>query len=101
MKKNVEQETDKYIFIHLLRRLAFWMCSLDVRLSVKCVFNVIFSVKNLKITSKTHASVKRTSTALPKRKCNRPLTLVASASAGSLLLLLADRADRVMPDKGN
>jgi hypothetical protein len=36
------------------------MCSLDVRFSVECVFNVIFSVKNLKITLKTHATGKRT-----------------------------------------
>jgi hypothetical protein len=37
------------------------MCSLDVRFTVECVFNVIFGVKNLKMTTKTHATVKRTS----------------------------------------
>jgi hypothetical protein len=37
------------------------MCSLDVRFSVECVFDVIFSVKNSKIASKTHSTVKRTS----------------------------------------
>jgi hypothetical protein len=43
--------------------LAFWMCSLDVRFTVACVFNVnvIFSVENSKMTLKTHATVKRTS----------------------------------------
>jgi hypothetical protein len=41
--------------------LAFWMCSFDVRFPVECVFNVNFSVKNLKITSKMHATEKRTS----------------------------------------
>jgi hypothetical protein len=25
---------------------AFWMCSLDVRFAVACMFNVIFGVKN-------------------------------------------------------
>jgi hypothetical protein len=30
--------------------LAFWMCSLNVRFTVACVFDVIFSVKNSKLT---------------------------------------------------
>jgi hypothetical protein len=41
--------------------LAFWMCSLDMRFSVECVFNVIFSVKNSKMTLKTHLTKKCTS----------------------------------------
>jgi hypothetical protein len=41
------------------------MCSLDVRLTFSCVFNVMSfpqwsSVENSKNTSKTHATVKRT-----------------------------------------
>jgi hypothetical protein len=36
------------------------MCSLDVRFTVVCVFNVIVSVENSKMTSKTHATMKRT-----------------------------------------
>jgi hypothetical protein len=36
------------------------MCSLGVRLTVARVFNFIFSVENYKMTSKTHAMVKRT-----------------------------------------
>jgi hypothetical protein len=38
--------------------VAFWMCCLDVRLTVECVFNVIFEFLTLKITSKTHSTVK-------------------------------------------
>jgi hypothetical protein len=34
---------------------------LDVRFTVECVFNAIFSVENSKMTSKTHVTVKRTS----------------------------------------
>jgi hypothetical protein len=34
--------------------LAFWMCSLDVRFTVECVFDVIFEFLTLKITLKTH-----------------------------------------------
>jgi hypothetical protein len=30
--------------------LAFWMCRLGVRFTVACVFNVIFSVENSKMT---------------------------------------------------
>jgi hypothetical protein len=41
--------------------LAFWMCSFDVRFAVECVFYVIFSVKNSKMTSKSHSTGKRTS----------------------------------------
>jgi hypothetical protein len=41
--------------------LAFWMCSLDVRFTVECAFDVIFSDKNSKIRSKTHSKVKRPS----------------------------------------
>jgi hypothetical protein len=41
--------------------LAFWMCSLDVCFTVACVFDVIFSVQNSKMTLKMHATVKRTS----------------------------------------
>jgi hypothetical protein len=41
--------------------LAFWIYSLNVRFTVKCVFNVIFEFSTLKMTSKTHATVKRTS----------------------------------------
>jgi hypothetical protein len=36
------------------------MCSLGVRFTVACVFNVIFTVKNSKMTLKTYARVKRT-----------------------------------------
>jgi hypothetical protein len=39
----------------------FWMCSLDVRFTVACVFGVNFEFKILKITLKTHETVKRTS----------------------------------------
>jgi hypothetical protein len=38
-----------------------WMCSLDVRFTVACVFDVIFEFSTLKITLKTHSTVKRTS----------------------------------------
>jgi hypothetical protein len=43
--------------------LVFWMCSLGVHFTVKGVsnFNVIFSVENSKISSKTHSIVKRKS----------------------------------------
>jgi hypothetical protein len=41
--------------------LAFWMCSYDVRFTVECVLNVIFELSTLKITSKTHSTVKSTS----------------------------------------
>jgi hypothetical protein len=40
--------------------LAFWMCILNVRFTVACVFNVIFEFLTLQMTSKTHATVKRT-----------------------------------------
>jgi hypothetical protein len=33
--------------------LAFWMCSFNVRFTVECVFYVVFSVENSKMTSKT------------------------------------------------
>jgi hypothetical protein len=53
--------------------LAFLMCSLIVRFTVKCVFDGIYNVlstsndvKNT-IDSETHIQ-----TAHPKRKCNRP-----------------------------
>jgi hypothetical protein len=36
------------------------MYSLDVRFRVECVSNVIFSVENSKMTSKTNSTVKRT-----------------------------------------
>jgi hypothetical protein len=41
--------------------LAFSMCSLDLRFTVECLFNVIFSVENSETTSTTHATVLRTS----------------------------------------
>jgi hypothetical protein len=34
---------------------------LDVRFTVKCVFDVIFEFLTLKMTSKTHSTVQRTS----------------------------------------
>jgi hypothetical protein len=37
------------------------MCILDVRFTVECVFDVIFEFLTLKMTSKTHYTVKRTS----------------------------------------
>jgi hypothetical protein len=37
------------------------MCSLDVRSTIECVFNVIFEFLTLNILSKTHPTVKRTS----------------------------------------
>jgi hypothetical protein len=40
--------------------LAFLMCSLDVRINVKCVFCVIFKYSTLKMTSKMHSTRKRT-----------------------------------------
>jgi hypothetical protein len=54
------------------------MCSLDERLTVECVFDVIFELLTLKMTSKTHSTVTFNSethitTAHEKRKCNRPL----------------------------
>jgi hypothetical protein len=50
------------------------MCSFDVRFTVKCIFYVIFCAENLKMTSKTHSTVKtHIKTTHPKRKCNRPL----------------------------
>jgi hypothetical protein len=54
--------------------LAFWMCSFDVRFTVKCVCNVIFEFLTLKndienaFDRETHIK-----TAQSKRKCNRPL----------------------------
>jgi hypothetical protein len=41
--------------------LAFYMCSLEVRFTVECVFDDIFEFSTLKMTSKTHSTVKRTS----------------------------------------
>jgi hypothetical protein len=41
--------------------IAFWMCSLGVRFTVECVFDVFFEFLILKITLKTHSTVKRTS----------------------------------------
>jgi hypothetical protein len=49
----------KYIYLGLIT-LAFWMRSLDVRFTVECVFDIIFSVENLIVTSITHSTVKRT-----------------------------------------
>jgi hypothetical protein len=37
------------------------MCNLNVRFTVACVFDVNFEFSNLKMTLKTHATVKRTS----------------------------------------
>jgi hypothetical protein len=37
------------------------MCSLDVRFTVTCVFDVILDFSTLKMTLKTHSTVKRTS----------------------------------------
>jgi hypothetical protein len=55
--------------------LAFWMCSLDVRFTLECVFDVIFEFLTLNMTSKMYLTVKRTSKLhIQKRRCNRPLT---------------------------
>jgi hypothetical protein len=44
-----------------LIRFAFWICSLDERFTVECVFNGIFIIDNSEMTWKTHLTVKRTS----------------------------------------
>jgi hypothetical protein len=54
--------------------LAFWKCSLDVRFTVECVFDVIFGFFDTEndmeneFDSETHVE-----TAHPKRRCNRSL----------------------------
>jgi hypothetical protein len=50
------------------------MCSLCVRFTVACVFNVIFEFLTLKMTENACDGETHTQTAHPKRKCNRPLT---------------------------
>jgi hypothetical protein len=54
---------------------------LDVRFTVECVFNVIFSVKNSIMTSKTHAMVKHASKLhIQNASVIDPLTSYANAT---------------------
>jgi hypothetical protein len=56
---------------------------LDVRFPVECVFKVIFTVENLKLTLKTHATVKRSSKVHIQNASLIDLLGVKSRSKGS------------------